>query len=174
MNITQRFTAVVHPQVSGQVDVTNRTIVDEIKNKLERAGGEWANELHGVLWANRTSPKEATGETPFVLVHGVEAVLPLELEVHTARILKLHHQEALRDELEFALEKREGSSEKMRKTKGKIKAAYDKKTRKRKFGVGDWVLRQADALKNTGKLEANWEGPYKHYCLIRGSIRTNR
>lgn len=160
-----------HPQANGQVDVTNRTIVDEIKKKLERAGGEWANELHGVLWANRTSPKEATGERLFALVHGVEAVLPLEVEVHTARILKLDHernQEALRDELEFALEKREGSSEKMRKTKGKIKAAYDKKTRKRKFGVGDWVLRQADALKNTGKLEANWVGPYKIITVLSG------
>lgn len=136
MKITQRFTSVAHQQANGQVEVTNRTIVEGIKRRLEKAGGEWANELHGVLLANRTSPKEATGKTPFALVHGVEAVVPVEVEVNTVRIMKLDaHQnhEALRDELEFALEKREEASEKMGKNKEKMKAAYDKKTRKRRF-----------------------------------------
>jgi hypothetical protein len=29
-----------------------------------------------MLWGNRTSPSRATGETPFFLVYGAEAVLP--------------------------------------------------------------------------------------------------
>lgn len=122
--------------------------------------------------ANWTSPKEATGKTPFALVHGVEAVVPVEVEVSTARIMKLDaHQnhEALRDELEFALEKREEASEKMGKNKEKMKAVYDKKMRKRRFEVGDWVLRQGDAFKKkTGKMEANWEGPYKVITVLTG------
>lgn len=126
MKITQRFTSVAHRQANGQVEATNRTIVEGIKRRLEKAGGEWANELHGVLLANRTSPKEATGKTPFALVHGVEAVVPVEVEVNTARIMKLDaHQnhEALRDELEFALEgenKRENGKE-QRKDEGSVR-----------------------------------------------------
>lgn len=70
MKIKQRFTSVAHLQANGQVEVTKRTIVDGIKKKLEHTGGGWANELHGVLWAYQTSPKEATGETPFALICG--------------------------------------------------------------------------------------------------------
>lgn len=171
MRITQRFTSVAHPQANGQVEVTNRTIVEGIKKRLEQAKGEWTNELHGVLWANRTSPKEATGKTPFELVQGVEAMVPVEVEVSTARIMNLNpqqNQEALKEELEFTLEKREEARKEMDKSKQQIKAAYDKKAKKRRFGVGNWVLRQADALKKTGKLEANWEGPYKIITVLTG------
>lgn len=143
------------------MEVTNRVIVEGIKKKLKKAGGGWANELHGILWAHHTTPKEATGETPFALVHGTEAVLPVEVEMETARMMKLDHGEnqlALRNELDFVLEKREKAAEKMEANKKRVKKSYDKKARKRRFGVGDWVLRQADALKSTGKLEPNWEG----------------
>lgn len=171
MKITQRFTSVAHPQANGQVEVTNRTIVEGIKKKLEQAGGGWANELHGVLWAHRTSTKEATGETPFALVHGTEAVIPAETEVNTARIMKFdphENRDALREELDFVLERREEARTKLNRSKQRMKAAHDKKTRRRRFGVGDWVLRQADALKKTGKLEANWEGPYKVITVLAG------
>lgn len=30
------------------------------------------------------------------------------------------------------------------------------------------MLRQADALKTTGKLEANWEEPYKVISVLKG------
>lgn len=171
MKIRQRFTSVAHPQANGQVEVTNRVIVEGIKKKLKKAGGGWANELHGILWAHRTTPKEATGETPFALVHGTEAVLPVEVEMETARMMKLDHGEnqlALRNELDFVLEKREKAAEKMEANKKRVKKSYDKKARKRRFGVGDWVLRQADALKSTGKLEPNWEGPYKVITVLAG------
>lgn len=143
MKIRQRFTSVAHPQANGQVEVTNQVIVEGIKKKLKRAGGGWAYELHGILWAHRTTPKEATGETPFALVHGTEAVLPVEEEINTARTMKLdlsQNQSALRNELDFILEKREKAAEMMEANKKKIKKAYDKKTRKRRLGVGDWVL----------------------------------
>lgn len=39
-------------------------------------------------------------------------------------------------------------------------AAYNKRVKTHRFEQGDLVLRRADTLKNTGKLEPNWEGPY--------------
>lgn len=50
----------------------------------------------------------------------------------------------------------------------RTKRAYDKKVRRRSFAVGDWVLRQTDALKATGKLEANWEAPYRVVAVLKG------
>lgn len=50
----------------------------------------------------------------------------------------------------------------------RTKKAYGKKVKQRGFAVGDQVLRQADALKTTGKLEANWEEPYKVISVLKG------
>lgn len=46
--------------------------------------------------------------------------------------------------------------------------AFNKGVKKRVFQVGHMVLRRADALANTGKIEANWEGPYKIISVLAG------
>lgn len=45
--------------------------------------------------------------------------------------------------------------------KRRLQSAFDKWVNKREFQVEYLVMRQADALKDVGKLEATWEGPYK-------------
>ena len=40
-----------------------------------------------VLWSIRTTPNRATGQTPFALVYGAEAVLPTELVYGSPRVL---------------------------------------------------------------------------------------
>ena len=42
--------------------------------------------LYPSLWAYRTNVKTATGFSPFQLVHGVEAVTPIECEISSLRI----------------------------------------------------------------------------------------
>jgi hypothetical protein len=44
------------------------------------------DELPSVLWSLRTTPNAATQETPFFLVHGAEAVLPVEITHEAPRI----------------------------------------------------------------------------------------
>lgn len=76
--------------------------------------------------------------------------------------------ECLREELDLIYERREDAKKRMEGQRVRTKKAYDKKVKKRGFVVGDWVLRQADALKATGKLEANWERPYKVISVLKG------
>jgi len=45
----------------------------------------WAEELHTVLWAYRTTPHSTTGESPFRLTYGTKAVIPIELNELTWR-----------------------------------------------------------------------------------------
>jgi hypothetical protein len=47
----------------------------------------WHHMLFFVLWAYCTTMKIATGFTPFHLVHGVEATLPIECEIPTLRTI---------------------------------------------------------------------------------------
>ncbi|XP_074314747.1 uncharacterized protein LOC141649983 [Silene latifolia] len=67
------------------VSPKNKIIVENLRKKLEEIGGKWAEELPLVLWADRTTPKVATGQTPFSLVFGAEAVIPSEVRVPTHR-----------------------------------------------------------------------------------------
>ncbi|GJT91441.1 reverse transcriptase domain-containing protein, partial [Tanacetum coccineum] len=41
--------------------------------------------LSHVLWAHRTTIKVSTGDTPFSLVYGMEAVIPAEIGMPTIR-----------------------------------------------------------------------------------------
>jgi hypothetical protein len=45
----------------------------------------WHHILFSALWAYRTAMKTTTDFTPFHLVHGVEATLPIECEIPTLR-----------------------------------------------------------------------------------------
>ena len=42
--------------------------------------------LYLALWSCRTNVKTATGFSPFQLVHGVEAVTPIECEIPSLKI----------------------------------------------------------------------------------------
>ena len=64
-----------------------------IKTRLEEAKGVWLDELHGVLWAYRTTVRTPTGETPFKLAYGSEAVIPVEVHVANHRVMKYQDEE---------------------------------------------------------------------------------
>ena len=59
------------------------------KKGLEKAKGLWAYELPGVLWAYRTTAKTSTGETPFSLAYGTEAVIHVECGIPSVRYIWL-------------------------------------------------------------------------------------
>lgn len=46
----------------------------------------WHETLGQTLWAYQNSPKDATRTTPFKLVYGHEAVLPVEINLQSIRI----------------------------------------------------------------------------------------
>ena len=71
--------------MNGQTEVTNRKLLKIIEAKLDDAKGAWLEELPNILWAYRTTARIPTGETPFRLTYGTEAVLPVEVGVTSIR-----------------------------------------------------------------------------------------
>ena len=57
----------------------NKTIKHNLKTKLENLKGRWADDHPEILWAYRTTARSTTGETPFSLAYGYEAMVPVEL-----------------------------------------------------------------------------------------------
>lgn len=49
-----------HPQENGQAEATNKTILNTLKKRLEKANGRWAEEFLGVLWPNRMTEHKPT------------------------------------------------------------------------------------------------------------------
>jgi transposase InsO family protein len=103
VGIKLHFASVAHPQTNGQVEKANDIICSGIKKRLltplEKALHTWPEELPSVLWSIRTTPNTATQETPFFLVHGAEAVLPVEIERNSPRVTE-YDEEASRRALE--------------------------------------------------------------------------
>ena len=73
-----RYSTLAYPQGNGQAEAINKVIVNGIKKRLNDAKGKWVEELLHVLWTYRTTPCRLTGETPFSMTYGAEAVIPLE------------------------------------------------------------------------------------------------
>ena len=51
----------------------------ELHKWLDSAKGRWAEELVEVLWAYRCTPQSATNESPFSLIYGADAMIPVEI-----------------------------------------------------------------------------------------------
>ena len=86
------YNLVVHPRSNGQAGRTNAEVLRGLKtrtfrNKLEACGRGRHDELQSVLWSIRTTGTKQTGETPFFLIYGAEAVLPHEVKHRFVRVL---------------------------------------------------------------------------------------
>ncbi|GFZ03434.1 hypothetical protein Acr_16g0000580 [Actinidia rufa] len=108
--ISHHFFSPGHPQANGQVEVTNRTILRNLKARLERSKSEWAEDLPSILWAYHTTSRIPTGETPYSMVFGTESVIPVEIGVPSFRTLNFYkesNEAELRLNLDLLEEKRE-------------------------------------------------------------------
>ena len=57
-----------------------------MKKRLEGAKGNWAKELPNVLWAYRTTLKRLVGETPFSIMYGATAMIPIKISFLSMRV----------------------------------------------------------------------------------------
>ena len=52
---------------------------------MDDAKEKWVDELPHVLWTYQTTSRKSTGETPFSMTYGAEAVISLEIGFSTLR-----------------------------------------------------------------------------------------
>nr|GEW86969.1 hypothetical protein [Tanacetum cinerariifolium]GEW87799.1 hypothetical protein [Tanacetum cinerariifolium] len=83
--IRKCFASVKHPQANGLVEKADRSFGEGIKARLDERSKNWLEEISHVLWAHRNMIKSSNGETPFLLMYGAEAVIPIEIGMPTLR-----------------------------------------------------------------------------------------
>ncbi|GFZ00194.1 hypothetical protein Acr_13g0015930 [Actinidia rufa] len=138
-----------------------------IKKRLEKAKGIWVAELPNVLWAYRSTSRKATNKTPYVMALKFEVVIPLEVGLPTIRIKAYdvsHNVKVLSRSLDLADEQRKNALIRMADYQKQLAKTYHQKVQHKLFSVRDLILRKV--IGNTkgpvdGKLDSNWEGPYK-------------
>jgi hypothetical protein len=167
------------PQSNGQAERANAEILKGLKMRtyvsLKEYGKKWIDHLEPVLWANRTTPNRATGETPFFLVYGAEAVLPPELTNQSPRVRAYDEdmQEELRQQdVVLVEEARRRSTLRAARYQQQLRRYHQRHVRPRSLEVGDYVLKQILTRLGQNKLSPAWEGPFQVIEVYRpGCVR---
>ena len=114
--------------------------------------------LFNVLWSYRTSPRDPTGETPFALCYGLEAIIPIEIGERNFRMEELTpvNEQELRVNLDLLPERQEHAYLRMMACQLKMARFHNRRVREMKFEKGELVLRKSEvSTQETGKLHAN-------------------
>ncbi|XP_016195174.1 uncharacterized protein LOC107636162 [Arachis ipaensis] len=166
LGIKQKFSSVEHPQTNGQVESANKVILLGLKKLLDNKKGAWADELASVLWSYRTTEQSATGETPFRLTYGVDAIIPVEIGEPSPLLLLKGVVEAVEKDLVDKTREKAHLSEVALKQRMALR--YNTKVLKRDFEQNDLILRRNDIglpTQGEGKLgrplqgqRSNWQG----------------
>eukprot|EP00253_Pinus_taeda_P032655 PITA_32655 len=122
---------------------------------------------------NKTSVRNATGFTPFQLVYGLEAILPVQCEILFLKLAvdllpRTSEEEARFLELIQLDETRHDAASTNEAHKKRVKAQFDKKVKPCVFSEGDLVLlydQESDNL-GVGKFKSLWMGPYIVKCVL--------
>ena len=95
-----------YAQANGQAESSNKILIKLIKKKIEENPKRWHEVLSEALWARRISGHGATKVTPFELVYGQEAVLPVEVNLDAYGLAKqndltaVHYYDLMMDNID--------------------------------------------------------------------------
>ena len=145
------MTSAYHPQSNGLDERFNQTLKSQLQKLVNDRQDDWDDLLDNILFAYRTSRQDSTKCTPFLLMYGREARLPidvtrvqeshdddLDLEAKVQRMLEL--QKKIHDKAYANIEK----------AQARQKLQYESKhNTSTKIAVGEKVLVQA--MKNVGR-----------------------
>ncbi|XP_074374259.1 uncharacterized protein LOC141714652 [Apium graveolens] len=117
-------------------------------------------------------PIATTGETPFILTYGYEAIVPVEVGSGSLRRDCYTEEDAevnQRLHLDLLEETRGNFQPRFTAYQQRVARYYNKKVKGQLLKVGDLVLRKV--MPNTknpqhGVFGANWEGPYKIKAIL--------
>jgi hypothetical protein len=101
--------------------------------------------LSKALWAHRISRHGATKVTPFELVYGQEAVLPIKVNLDAYRLAKQNdlsvvaYHELMMDNIDEVTDIRLKALKEIEKDKARVTKAYNKKVKSKSFQMGELV-----------------------------------
>jgi hypothetical protein len=142
-------------------------VLNTLKKRLHDAantkGGKWIKELPNALWGLRTQPSKPTGQSPYFLVYGSEAILPADV-MWDSPAVEQYDEGISEDSIQVDIDGLEEAHcaalvQSARHLEG-IPRYHDRNVKDRFFNVGDLVLRRIQNTEGLHKLSSPWEGPF--------------
>ncbi|MCO5609839.1 hypothetical protein L7F22_064071 [Adiantum nelumboides] len=169
-----------YPQCNGLVEKTNGVLCKIITKHVRDRPQDWDKHLNAALWAYRTSFKVSTQFTPYHLVYGQEALLPIEVELGSLRVLarettssKEKLEQRILDLQRLELD-REAATDYYITQANKKREQFNNKVKEKKLEEGMLVMRYDSRLdlSHSKKFLQRWEGPYVIFKKFKnGSYR---
>ena len=79
--IKKEFALAYRPQTQGQTERKNRTLKAELAKRISQFGRAWPSYLKWIEMAYNCTPHPSHGYTPFLLMFGREAKLPMQSDI---------------------------------------------------------------------------------------------
>ena len=155
----------------------NQTLQRQLIKVIKDEQDQWDLFLDAVLFSYRVSRQDSTKYSPFYLMYGRNAILPVEFNM--AEEHKNESEEELENTEELDLDEhvkkmmtvRKRALENIRHAQDRQKRCYDAKhakdKSKYKVGILVWVKNSKKLSRKGSKLEKNWLGPYR-ICEVIG------
>jgi CO dehydrogenase/acetyl-CoA synthase epsilon subunit len=128
-----------YAQANGQAEFSNRTLINLIKKKISDNPKHWHKFLSEALWAHRISKHSTTKVSPFELVYGQEAVLPVEISLNAVKFARqndltiIDNYNLMMDNIDEVIDKRVIALGAIEKDKIMVARAYNKKVKAKSF-----------------------------------------
>ena len=159
--IKKRRTTAYHPQTDGLYERFNAILKALLRMRVNQDKDDWDEQLPHALLAYRISKQSSTGVTPFKLLYGRDARLPLGIDKKEVKMKPTHGPAKYLEDLK----KRQGHlreivRKRLQKAQEQQKQAYDARHRSKQskpLAIGETVL-----LKNfrASGLQEKFLGPY--------------
>ncbi|XP_050229153.1 uncharacterized protein LOC126678293 [Mercurialis annua] len=145
MKIKMLHSTPYYVQANRQAEATNKAIKLIVQKMIEENPRQWHVLLSEAVWASRTSQKSATGTSPFRMVYGYDAMLPMELTVMPTR--RLYQNRLSKDDYFDKMvidsldldEERLAALDHLEAQKRRVERAYNKRVKPKTFAIGDMV-----------------------------------
>ncbi|XP_059664235.1 uncharacterized protein LOC132310008 [Cornus florida] len=86
MSIHMSASTPYYAQANGQAESSNKILIEIIEKMIKDKPRRWHETLSEALWAYKNSKKTGTVVTPYMLTYGHHDVLPMEMNVKSAKV----------------------------------------------------------------------------------------
>ena len=162
LHIHKSRTTPYHPQCDGLVERLNRTLIGMLATTVHEHPGDWDRHLRQLCMAYNTSVQSSTGFTPFFMMFGRQAKLPVDIVYGSTPL----EPQPCHEYVQGLKSKLDAAYSTVREHFGTVidrqKELYDSKVHGREYRVGDlvWLNNPVVARGASRKLHCPWSGPY--------------
>ena len=163
LKIEKSRTTAYHPQCDGLVERFNRTLKHMLATSLKDHPFDWEDRLRKVCMAYNSSVHASTGYTPFYLMFGREARLPIDIAYGTKLPVQVStgdYATQMKNSLEDAYANVRMNLDASHRTQSEL---YNKKIHGKPYAIGDlvWLHNPAVPPGESRKLYHPWTGPFR-------------